>query len=89
MFAPRGELLYGRESYLGCFFGGGASSPPTYDHPSKEVASNGPSMLALVRHGKELELGRDFFMWLHPSDSGEALFVVDDATERAMREVAS
>ena len=81
MFAPREELLCGRESYSGYFFGGDASSPPTYDPPSKEVAFDGPSMSALVHHGEELELGGDFFMWPHPLDSCEALFVVDDVAE--------
>lgn len=33
-------------------------------------------------------MGEDFFMWLHPTNSGEALFVVDDMVERTMREVA-
>ena len=34
---------------------------------------------------EELELGDDFFIWPHPMNSGEALFVVDDVAERAMR----
>ena len=36
-----------------------------------------------------LDLGEDSFMWPHPMCSGEALFVMDDAAERAMGEVAS
>ena len=37
----------------------------------------------------ELDLGEDRLSWPHPTNSGEALFVVDDATERVTREVAS
>ena len=37
----------------------------------------------------ELDLGEDLLLWPHSTNSGEALFVVDDAIERAMREVAS
>lgn len=46
-------------------------------------------MVALVCHEEEPNLGELFFMWPHPTNSGEALFVVDDAAERATREVAS
>ena len=45
-------------------------------------------MTTLVYH-KELELGGDFFMWPHPTNSGEVMFVVDDAVEQTTREVAS
>lgn len=36
-----------------------------------------------------LDLGEDRLSWPHPMSSSESLFVVDDATERATREVAS
>ena len=38
---------------------------------------------------EDLKLDEDFFIWPHPTNSSEALFVVDDAAERAMRETAS
>ena len=38
---------------------------------------------------EELDLGEDSFGWPHPMRPNEALFVVDDAAERATREVAS
>ena len=34
-------------------------------------------------------LGGDRFSWPHPTSSGEVLFMVDDAAERATKEVAS
>ena len=37
----------------------------------------------------ELDLGEDCLLWPHSMNSGEALFVVDNETERAMRQVAS
>ena len=37
----------------------------------------------------ELDLGEDCLLWPHSMNSGEALFVVDHATKRAAREVAS
>ena len=40
-------------------------------------------------HVDELNLGEDLLSWPHLMNSGEALFVVDDATERAVREVSS
>ena len=40
---------------------------------------------ALVHHEEDSELGEDFFMWPHLMNSDEALFVVDDVAERAMR----
>lgn len=38
-------------------------------------------MAALSFREDDLELGKDFFMWPHPTYSSEALFVVDDAAE--------
>lgn len=40
-------------------------------------------MAALVRCEEELEQGEDFFMWPCTRNPHEALFVVDDAAERA------
>ena len=37
----------------------------------------------------KLDLGDDLLSWPYPTNSGEALFVVDHATKRAAREVAS
>ena len=37
----------------------------------------------------ELDLGEDRLSWSILTNFGEALFMVDDVTERAMREVAS
>ena len=45
------------------------------------------SVVASIHHEEELDLGEDFFAWPHPTNSGEALFMVDD-TLRA-REIAS
>jgi hypothetical protein len=36
-----------------------------------------------------LDLDEESFAWPHPMRSGEALFVVDDAAERAVREATS
>ena len=38
---------------------------------------------------EELDLVEDLLSWPHPMNFGEALFVVDDVTERALRDVAS
>jgi hypothetical protein len=46
-------------------------------------------MLALSFREEDLELGEDFFIWLHPTDPGKALFMVDDASERATGGAAS
>ena len=51
-----------------------------------ELTSNGPTMSALSSHALDLELGEDVFIWPHPIEFGKALFMVDDATERAMGE---
>lgn len=49
-----------------------------------------PSIVALRSpHEDKLDLGEDFFLWRHPMCFGEALFVVDDAVERAAREATS
>ena len=64
------------------------SSSTTGPSPA-EVAFNGQDMVALSLQEEDLELGEDFFIWPHPTNSSEALFVVDDAAERAMRETAS
>ena len=44
-------------------------------------------MVAPVRHEEEPDRGEVFFAWPHPTNSGEALFVVDDIAERATRKV--
>jgi hypothetical protein len=36
-----------------------------------------------------LELDKGFFVWLHPTELGRALFAVDDVVERAMGEATS
>jgi hypothetical protein len=46
-------------------------------------------MSALSFYEEDLELGEDFFIWLHPTNPRKALFVVDDASERAMGGAAS
>ena len=49
-----------------------------------------PSIVALRSPLKEeLDLGEDSFAWPHPMCPDKVLFVVDDAVELAMREVAS
>lgn len=56
-------------------------SLPTASHPPKEVASDGLGMAALMHREEELTLGEDFFMWLDPMNSHEALFMLDDEAE--------
>ena len=46
-------------------------------------------MSTLSFHEEDLELGKDFFVWPHPTDSGKALFMVDGVAERATSEVIS
>ena len=46
-----------------------------------EMASNGLDVVALSLHEEDLELGKDFIIWPHPTNPSEALFVVDDATK--------
>ena len=49
-----------------------------------------PSIVALRSPlEEELDLGEDSFIWPHPMRCDEALFVVDNAAERVMREATS
>ena len=68
---------------------GGMGSSPTASPPPKDATSSGLRVAALICREKEFELGEDFFMWPHPVNFDEALFMVDDTAKRAMREVAS
>jgi hypothetical protein len=43
-------------------------------------------MSALSSCEGDLGLGKDVFIWPHTTESGKALFVVDDMAERAARE---
>ena len=54
-----------------------------------EVIFDGPSLSTLSFHEEDLELGEDFFVWSHPMDPRKALFMVDDASKRAMGEATS
>jgi hypothetical protein len=48
------------------------------------MTSDGLAMVTLSFHEEDLELGKDFFILPHPSNSGEALFMVDGLAKRAM-----
>lgn len=61
---------------------GGAGSSPAAGPSPEEVAYDGLDMAALVLHEEEHKQGEDFFMWLHPTNPCEALFAMDDVTER-------
>ena len=54
-----------------------------------EVASDDRAMMTPSLREEDLEVGEDFFIWPHPMNSSEALFVVDDVAELATREAAS
>ena len=54
-----------------------------------EVISIGQAMLTISFHEDDLELGKDFFIWPHPTYSSKALFVVDGVAKRTMREAIS
>lgn len=58
-------------------------SSPTTGSSLEEVTSDGLDMAALFLH-EELKLGEDLFVWLHPTNPHEALFMVDYAADRAM-----
>ena len=60
---------------------GGVGSSPVVDPPFVEVMSNGPTMSAFSSREGDLELGDDVFIWPHPTESGKALFTVDDVAE--------
>ena len=57
--------------------------------PPEEVATDGLEGTTLVLHEEDLELGGEFFAWSHPTNPSKALFMVDDATERAVWDGAS
>ena len=55
-----------------------------------DVMVKRPSVATLRSPLKDdLNLDEDLFSWPHPMSSGEALFVLDDAAERATRDIAS
>lgn len=53
------------------------------------VTSDRSTMVTLSFHEEDLELGKDFFILSHPSNSSEALFMVDGLAKRAEREATS
>lgn len=57
--------------------------------PLVEVISDGPSMSALPLSKEGLELDEGFFVWSHPTELGNALFMVDDVVEQATGEATS
>ena len=60
---------------------GGMGSSPTAGPMPTGVAFDGLAMVALSLLEEDLELSEDFFIWLHPTNLSEALFMVDDAAE--------
>lgn len=60
---------------------GGMGSSPIAGPMPVGVAFDGLAMVALSLLEEDLELSEDFFIWLHPTNLGEALFVVDDVAE--------
>ena len=68
--------------------GGVGSSPATGPSPT-EVAFDEWAMVTPPLHEEDLELGEDLFVWPHPTNSSEALFMVDDVAKRVTREATS
>jgi hypothetical protein len=68
---------------------GGVGSLSATSPPFTKVIFDGLAMSTLSFREEDSDLGEDFFVWPHPTDPGKALFMVDDAFERAAGEAAS